>query len=105
MTRLQMLKVLGVPGDVRDWLVRRLTGSEIDKERIGCLAASETGTSKSLWARSALAFAKQLESLQDDDEVWEFRSPAESWSHLCGRSGLCIRRNDEILAIHLILIS
>jgi len=39
----------------------------------------------------------QLKSeLQDNDELWMFSSPKETWQNLCGRAGICIVRDGEI---------
>jgi hypothetical protein len=36
-------------------------------------------------------------NLQDGDELWQFSSPKESWINMCGRAGLCIVRDGEIV--------
>src|SRR5437868_5715502 len=88
MNRREMYEALGTPGDVKDWLTRRLTSSEIGEAHWDCVAMKpEPGTSGSWRHERAAAFAAQLESLQDADEVWAFQSPPSTWAY---RSGLCI---------------
>ena len=41
---------------------------------------------------------KQLKSeMKDGDELWLFSSPIESWTNMCGRGGICIVRNGEVV--------
>lgn len=105
MSRRDMLHALGIPGDVRDGLTRRLGASEVDEVRIRCNGEVGAGTPGRWWTKSAAAFVLQLEALDGNDEVWEFRSPPETWSSLSGRAGLCVLRGDEVLAIHITLLS
>ena len=39
-----------------------------------------------------------LAQMQPDDELWEFRSPASTWQHLCGREGLVLLRQGKVVA-------
>jgi hypothetical protein len=94
-----MLKALGVPGDVRQWLIRRLATSEVATVVAECDASKRN--------ERAAAFATCLITLHDGDEVWEFRSPPETWRSLRrgGRAGLCVLRGQEVLAIHITMLS
>ena len=38
-----------------------------------------------------------ISELQDGDELWLFSSPKETWQNLCGRGGICIVRNGEVI--------
>ena len=31
------------------------------------------------------------------DELWEFRSPPDSWAHLCGRAGVSLVRDGQVI--------
>lgn len=42
-----------------------------------------------------LSFKKEI---KQGDQIWKFRSSAESWRHFAGREGLCIVRDDEVVA-------
>ena len=35
--------------------------------------------------------------MQDADELWTFSSGNESWAHLCGRAGIALVRDGEIV--------
>lgn len=37
--------------------------------------------------------------LQDGDELWLFSSPKESWKNMCGRGGICIVRDGEVVKL------
>ena len=39
-----------------------------------------------------------LLGLQEGDELWEFRSPRESWANMAGRAGIALVRNGEVVA-------
>jgi len=38
-----------------------------------------------------------LAQMEEGDELWEFRSPVESWEHLAGRAGIALVRQGEII--------
>lgn len=38
-------------------------------------------------------------NMNETDELWYFRSPEETWNHLCGREGYVILRDGEVVAI------
>ena len=101
-----MVKILGVPGDVKDWITRPLAESEIASVHAS-YAATERQTEGIGNAQNELqlVFAGQLGTLQGKDEVWAFRSPKETWSRQAGREGFCILRGDQVVAIHLTLVS
>lgn len=37
------------------------------------------------------------DELKDDDELWLFSSSKETWQNLCGRGGICIVRDREVV--------
>lgn len=44
------------------------------------------------------AWLALLAQMQPDDELWEFRSPASTWQHLCGREGLVLLGQGKVVA-------
>ena len=44
------------------------------------------------------AWLALLAQMQPDDELWEFRSPSETWRHMCGREGLVLLRQGKVVA-------
>ena len=106
MNRREMYEALGIPGDVNDWLTRRLTGKEVGEARSNCAAVKpQSGTPSTWWDEQAAAFAARLESLGDGDEVWEFRSPPSGWEHLEGRAGLCVVRDQRVVSVYITMLS
>jgi len=45
------------------------------------------------------------EQVKAGDELWTFASPSWTWQSLCGRGGLALVRNGEIIATHVIWMS
>ena len=79
----------------KGWLRRKTTLEEYQERRLdvgGRLGpASVTFDYQS---RRWLDFKRQI---QEGDELWEFRSPFQTWLHLRGRQGICIVRDGEII--------
>jgi len=80
----------------KDWLQRRVTVQEAEQhnmildDRLGPEAVP-FGFMNERWK----AFiARMIEG----DELWEFTSPADTWQNLCGRQGIAIVRNGEVLS-------
>lgn len=44
------------------------------------------------------AWLTLLAQMQPGDELWEFRSPAHTWQHLCGHEGLVLLRQGKVVA-------
>jgi hypothetical protein len=108
MHRREMFEALGAPGDVRDWLTRRLTPSEISEARSDCAAIKpKPGSPGTWWDEQATVFAAHLGSLKDGDEVWEFRSPSDTWRTLRvgGRAGRCVVRDNNVIAVYITTLS
>jgi hypothetical protein len=51
-------------------------------------------------AKAVMLKAAQILSakMQVGDELWRYRTPAESWCDSVGSSGLAVRRNNEVVA-------
>jgi len=81
----------------KEWLKNKTTVEEcerkhlIEDERLGP-APVPFGFQHREW----MDFKRQIKK---GDELWEFCSPPETWKHLCGRAGICIVRDGEIIAI------
>ena len=80
----------------KDWLQRRVTVQEAERQnmilddRLGAEAVP-FGFMNEKWK----AFIAQM---VEGDELWEFTSPADTWQNLCGRQGIAIVRNGEVLS-------
>lgn len=45
---------------------------------------------------------EMLASLETDDEIWIFSSPKEDWKSMCGRAGLALVRDNQIVGSYVI---
>jgi len=67
-----------------DWLIKQITFEQIEEEN------TPLGFLNSEW--------NELCGLrQQDDELWEFDSPADHWLSLCGRAGIALVRNKKVV--------
>ena len=48
---------------------------------------------------------EMLGSLQSGDEVWIFSSPKDDWESMCGRAGLALVRDNEIVGSYVIFVN
>jgi hypothetical protein len=80
----------------QDWLIKRVTieGAEAANMHHGVAF----GYGNADWA----ALKSQM---IPGDELWEFRSPKESWAHMCGRAGICLVRDGEVIGSKLTLMN
>jgi len=79
----------------KEWLQKMVTAAEVEAahmvhdERLGPDPVP-FGFKNERW-RALLA------QMEVGDELWEFRSPVESWEHLAGRAGIAVVRQGEII--------
>jgi len=80
----------------KDWLQHRVTVAEAEQqnmvldERLGPEAVP-FGFMNDKWKALTV-------QMVEGDELWEFTSPADTWQNLCGRQGIAIVRNGEVLS-------
>ncbi len=80
----------------KDWCYKKITIEEAEQknlikdERLGSVAIP-FGFINDEWI-------VLKEQMLDGDELWEFESPGETWSALCGRKGICVVRDGDIVA-------
>ncbi len=80
---------------VKEWLKSKTTVEEcerkylVEDERLGPVPVP-FGFQHREWVN----FKRQI---QEVDELWEFSNPPEMWENLCGRAGICIVRDGEII--------
>ena len=55
----------------------------------------------------SLEFVKSMfgSTLEENDELWKFSSPPDSWQLLCGRSGYALVRNGVVIDTFITKIS
>ena len=78
------------------WLVKKVTVEEAEAAHMHDGVAFGRGNTS--WA----ALKSQMLS---GDELWEFRSPKESWAHMCGRAGICLVRDGEVISSKVTLMN
>ncbi len=79
----------------KEWLRQKTTVDELEQRHLASNERLEPdpvpfGFQNQEWLR----FKDQI---REGDELWEFASPPETWECLCGRAGICIIRNGEMI--------
>jgi hypothetical protein len=78
---------------IEEWLRRRVTVAEAEAAhmvRADSLEPVPFGFLNGRW-RELVA------SMAEGDELWEFRSPPDSWAILVGRGGYCVVRGGRVV--------
>ena len=74
---------------MREWLTKRVTVTEAEA------AHMHEGVPFGYCNREWVAFK---EKILPGDQLWEFRSPNESWAIMGGRAGIALVRGGEVIA-------
>lgn len=80
---------------IRDWLTKRLTVQEIEAEH--SVRDERLGPNPVPFGFIHDQWLALIARMQPGDELWQFSSPPESWQHLCGRAGVALVRNGEVV--------
>jgi hypothetical protein len=89
-----------------EWLTERcesLSAQDVRLREMAELDLSEEGKRKLLERSEQLKRWEATEwlpfiaDLMPDDEVWRFRSPAETWADFCGCAGYVVIRDGQII--------
>lgn len=88
----------GIP---HDWLREKITVEEAERRHPGLPHDERARRFPEI--RKPFGFlSAQWEELkakmQPGDELWEFRSPPESWKHLAGAGGVAVLRDGKVIA-------
>jgi hypothetical protein len=80
---------------VKKWLTQQTT---VEESEIKHLVKDERpGSAPVPFGMQNREWVKFKRQIKDGDELWEFCSPPKSWEDLCGRAGICIVRDGEII--------
>jgi hypothetical protein len=79
----------------KEWFEKRITIEECEIKH--SVKIEELGPSPIPFGYINQRWLEFKSQIQDGDELWEFSSPLATWKHLCGRAGICIVRNGEII--------
>ena len=77
-------------------LQRRVSVAEAEAAHL--VSDEQLGPSPVPFGFMHTAWLALLAQMQPDDELWELRSPASTWQHLCGREGLVLLRQGKVVA-------
>jgi hypothetical protein len=79
----------------KEWLKKKITVSEAEAGHM--VTVPKLGPSPVPFGFQNATWRAFVAKMQDSDELWTFSSGAESWRHLCGRAGISLVRNGEIV--------
>ena len=79
----------------KEWLTTRITFEQIEQENL--VKDERLGPGPVLFGFQNHLWMEFQKQIQEGDELWNFSSPAESWRMLCGRAGIALVRNGEIV--------
>jgi hypothetical protein len=79
----------------KEWLKKKITDSETEAEHM--VSTPRLGPSPIPFGFLNARWRAFVAKMQEADELWTFSSSGESWQHLCGRAGISLVRNGEII--------
>jgi hypothetical protein len=90
---------------ILDWLVKPTTVEEAEAAHM--VTAKELGPDPVPFGYINADWKALLAQMQEGDELWEFRSPPETWDkkHMAGREGIALIRNCEVVAVIVTLMN
>jgi hypothetical protein len=80
-----------------EWLTRRLTVEEAEEAH--AVSDERLGPDPVPFGFLNGRWRALLEGREEGDELWEFRSPPETWEALAGREGIALVRGGEIVDV------
>jgi len=80
---------------LEQWLQRKLTIKEAEDENM--VHHHQLGHKGVPFGFQNSEWQELLAEMIKGDELWEFCSPAETWENLCGREGIALVRNGQII--------
>jgi hypothetical protein len=85
------------PGMYRDWLQCKLTIEEAEAKNM--VFDSRLGRKRVLFSFENAEWKALIGQMLDGDELWEFVSPENTWQNLCGRAGIALVRDGEVIYV------
>jgi hypothetical protein len=79
---------------VKEWLTRRITAQEAEQAHL--VTSERLGPDPVPFGFQNAEWQALLAERQEGDEIWEFRSPPDTWKHLFGRAGVALVRDGRI---------
>lgn len=79
----------------KNWLQRQLTIEEAETRNMVC--DSRLGNEEVPFGFMNKEWKTLITRMIEGDELWEFNSPEDTWENLCGRAGIALVRNGEVI--------
>jgi hypothetical protein len=79
----------------KDWLERRLTIEEAEARNM--VQDNRLGNEAVPFGFMNKEWKTLVARIVEGDELWEFNSPEDTWQNLCGRAGIALVRNGEVI--------
>lgn len=79
----------------KKWLQKKITIGEAEAEHT--VSNRDLGPLPVPFGFMNARWRAFVANMQAADELWTFSSGEESWQHLCGRTGISLVRNGEII--------
>lgn len=80
---------------LKEWLHRKITVEECEREHL--VEDERLGPAPVPFGFQYQKWLNVKRQIKKGDELWEFSSPPETWADLCGRAGICIVRDGDII--------
>ena len=81
-------------------LLRQLTPAQAEAEHL--ITDEALGPDPVPFGYMHSVWLQLLAQMQPDDELWQYRTPPETWKRMCGREGLVLLRKGKVV-VHLLL--
>ncbi len=79
----------------KEWLTIRKSIDQIEAEHL--VTDERLGPDPVPFGFQNAKWVEFRQAIQDGDELWEFSSPPGTWRNLCGRAGIALVRQGEIM--------
>ncbi|MDQ7780518.1 MAG: hypothetical protein RDV41_12555 [Planctomycetota bacterium] len=80
---------------VKEWLQNKTTVEECEKNYL--VKDERLGPNPVPFGFQNQKWLELKQRMQEGDELWEYCSPPETWKAFCGRAGVCVVRNGEVI--------
>ena len=79
-----------------DWLKRQVTPAQAEAEHL--ITDEALGPDPVPFGYMHSVWLQLLAQMQPGDELWEYRTPPETWGRMCGSAGLVLLRRGKVVA-------
>jgi hypothetical protein len=79
----------------KEWLQKKITRAEAEAEHM--VTSPRLGPTPVPFGSQNANWLAMIAKMQDTDELWTFSSSRETWKSFCGRAGIALMRDGEII--------